>query len=95
MEKEKVLLELTPGELLMLQELTEDLDVMPQWMYEISESLRKKALNAYQKPVMAAEEYERRISAVREIFAGEPAEFHMIHGEKMQLRFFYRVEGEA
>lgn len=94
MEKERITLELTPGEVLMLQELTKDREMGYAWLVEIENSLRQKALAAYEKPVMMLEEFDRRVNAVKKLFSGEPVEFHMVHAEKVELRFFYRVEGD-
>ena len=95
MEKEKIIIELTPAEVLMLQELTEDMEIGYAWMVKIAERVRQKVLAAYEKPHMTKEEFDRRIEKVKKLFQGEPAEPFMVKAEKVELQFFYQVEEES
>lgn len=91
-QEEKITLELTRAEIIMLQELTEDIDCGYQWMCNIAEDLRTKALQAYQKPKLSQQEYQSQLENKTKMWRGEPAEVFMVHAEKSELKFFYDVE---
>lgn len=95
MGEEKIIMELTPAEVLMLQKLTEDMEIGYAWMVEIAESIRQKVLAAYEKPHMTREEFNGRVEEVKKLFHGEPAEHFMVKAEKVELQFFYQVEEES
>lgn len=90
---ETITLELTKAEVLMIQELTEDIECGYAWMVNIAEELRTKALQAYQKPRLSQQEYQTRLENERRKWQGEPAEVFMVQAEKCELNFFYDVEG--
>lgn len=90
---ETITLELTKEEVLMIQELTESIDCGYQWMVNIAEDLRTKALQAYQKPRLSQQEYQIRLENERKKWQGMPAEVFMMQAEKCELNFFYDVEG--
>ena len=89
---EKITIELTRDEALMLQELSEDADCGCDWMQEIADSLHKKAVSAYKKPVMSAEEYRTYIEQIRSKWRGTVIERLMVEAEVIRIRFFYRLE---
>lgn len=89
---EKIVLELTKGEVLMLQELTEDIDSGYAWMVELAESLRKKAAEAYKKPAMNKRDYKAQIEKVGDLFKGEPIEWQMKRAKEQELKFWNDVE---
>lgn len=93
--QDKITLELTIDEVLMLQELTEDVEPGYQWWMDIAKSLREKALQAYQKPKITAEEYHACVEKVREFWKGEPAATFMVHAEKQRIRFDNELPSEV
>lgn len=93
--QDKITLELTVDEVIMLQELTEDMDAGYKWMVDIAASLRKKALQAYQKPKITEEEYRARVEKTRELWKGEPAEGFMVHSEKHRIKFYNELPSEV
>ena len=92
--EDKIVLELTKSEVLMLQELTEDMEYGYVWIRQIADSLREKALAAYQKPTISREDYRKQMEATEQLWKGEPAEWFMIHAKKREIRFFNKLEGE-
>lgn len=89
---QEVTLQLTVGEVLMLQELTEDIDAGYAWMVELNESLRQKALSAYRKPLLDAADYTDIVEQERKMWSGEPVEDYMVMAKKRELEFLYNVE---
>lgn len=92
---EKITLELTVDEVIMLQELTEDVDAGYAWMMDIAKSLREKAIQAYQRPKITVEEYRERVEKTRELWKGEPAEDFMVHSEKYRIKFYNELPSEV
>lgn len=88
----KIILELTKAEILMLQELTEHLDGGYEWMLNIAENLRTKVKEAYKKPAISQEEFQKRLESERDMWRGEPVEELMVRAESSMIRFFYEVE---
>ena len=87
-----ITLELTVGEIVSLQELTEDIKCQVEWKKALVESLRQKALAAYKKPFMDADDYADILENERKLWAGEPVEQYMIQGKQREIEFFYDVE---
>lgn len=94
MPEETYTLQLTKGELLVLQELTEDMELGYTWIRELADSLREKVLASYQKPPMSMEEYRMQLEKERKFWQGEPAEAFMVRAKERELRFYYDVEQE-
>ena len=90
--QKKITLELTKAEVLMLQELTEDVECDDSWKQDVIESLRGKALRAYAKPIISREEYLRRLEITREMWRGEIIEELMVRAAKREMRFLYELE---
>lgn len=91
----KITLELTRGEVLMLQELTEDTECDYTWMQELCYSLRVKALKAYEKPVISKEEYQERIAFEKEFWQDEAVKNAMVRAKEHVLRFYYKLPEEV
>lgn len=89
---EKIVLELTKGEVLMLQELTKDINSGYAWMVDLAESLRKKATEAYKKPTMDKRDYKEQVEKVGNLFKGEPIEWRMKRAKERELKFWNEVE---
>ena len=90
--KQVITLQLTVGEVLMLQELTEDIDTGYEWMHELTENLRKKALAAYRKPLLDQDDYADMLEHERKMWQGEPIEAYMVRAKQKELDFLYEVE---
>lgn len=87
-----ITLNLTVGEIIVLQELTEDMDTSSIHLEKIADTLRKKAFAAYKKPVMSQEEFQRRLADVRERWKGMPIENDAVRNEEQYIRFYFDVE---
>ena len=92
MMKPVITLQLTAGEVLMLQELTENMDAGYEWMRELAESLRKKALAAYKRPLLDPDDYADMLENERKMWQGEPIEAYMVRAKQKELDFLYEVE---
>lgn len=91
-KNQTITLELSKWEVLMLQELTEDIDAGYAWMVELAKSLRQKALAAYRKPLMDAADYTDIVEQERKMWSGGPVEGYMVMAKKRELEFLYNVE---
>lgn len=94
MNDPKITLELTPEEVLLLQELTKNMQPGYLWMHKIGETLKEKVFKAYRKPSMSRKKYLDRLDKVKELFGTEELITYMLHAEKAELRFLYQIEGE-
>lgn len=89
---ENITLELTISEVLLLQELTEDMDCGYTWIMEIAKSLRTKVMEAYQKPTISKEDYESRMETIRQLWKGNLVERLMLEAEERRIHFYYEQE---
>lgn len=97
MEKtsEEITLSLTAEEIIMLQELTEDTECAYEWLVKIAESLRAKAMAAYQKPRMSREEFKKNLKEVqvRHLkYGGVEQSLEMVTAKAIELKYRYEVE---
>ncbi len=92
MNEPKITLELTPAEVILLQELTEDMELSYLWMFQIGETLREKAVKAYRKPTMSRRKYLARLDKVKDLFGTEQSLPFMLAAEKRELKFYYDIE---
>lgn len=90
--KQTITLELTKCEVLMLQELTENMELFYKWQEEIAGSLRQKVLDAYKKPYMDATDYADLVDGTRRLWRGESVQEEMIRAKQAELEFLYDVE---
>lgn len=97
--EEKFILELTKDEVLMLQEMAGErlLEGYYKWMRDVAEGLETKAKNAYSKPHMSREEFEKAVTEEYEKWTNPPrampeVAFFMKRAKEMELRFYYDVE---
>lgn len=92
---EKITLELTVDEVIMLQELSSDVECGSDWQDGIAKSLNSKAMQAYRKPVLTEGEYNRLISLKKEPNPewprGSAVQDAMAKLEMEGLRFYYRI----
>ena len=92
------LLELTLDEVIMLQELSSDVDCCSEWQDQIAGNLYSKAIQAYQKPEITKMEYEERMRSIAEGHPQWPKD--AIVQEKLRemesaaLRFYYAIGGD-
>lgn len=99
--EDKITLELSEDEILMLQELVKLRygEPMRAWERKILSSLDKKASEAYEKPVMSKEERDGLISAEREQWSrlcDATMGSHMALAKRTELDFYFKTEeGEA
>ena len=91
---DKITLELTRGEILMIQELSSGIDCDYRWQQELAERINKKANDAYQKPTMNAGMFHAMLEAERAFWAGESVENDKTRAKESEIRFFYNVEEE-
>ena len=97
MEKtsEEITLSLTAEEIIMLQELTEDTECAYEWLVKIAESLRAKAMAAYQKPRMSREEFNKNLKEVqdRHLKYGDADQAAaMVRAKRVEMKYRYEVE---
>ena len=96
MEKtsEEITLSLTAEEIIMLQELTEDTECAYEWLVKIAESLRAKAMAAYQKPRISREDYVEILQDTQERFSKYDEELAsaMVMAKRVELEYRYEVE---
>lgn len=90
--EEMVTLELTRGEILMLQELTSDTDCDYEWGQALADGISRKLQEAYQKPAMNAGMFRAILEAERALWKGEPVADRMVREKEAQIRFLYDVE---
>lgn len=97
--EEKVLIELTAAEVLMLQELAGQAGdrAVEAWKRKPLEGLARKAAEAYQKPRMGAADHAQKIREEKEYWEKKSAPGNLLpelmaHSRDMELRFFYEVE---
>ncbi|MCM1159486.1 MAG: pentapeptide repeat-containing protein [Bacteroidales bacterium] len=104
--EEKIVMELTPGEMLMIKKcIREFWDRQPvgTWQSDLMHSLRLKVDAAYQKPVMTQDEFQQALLKEKESWmeedTGNPrltkalAE-GMVEMKGEELRFYYQIETE-
>lgn len=88
----KITLELTKAEVLMLQEVTAvETCCYREWMSDVHKGLREKALQAYKKPTISREEYETRMQAARDKWKAMELGDYMADAEKDRIRFYYEL----
>lgn len=92
-------LQLTKEEVLMLQELTEeygDCLEMPPWMAEIYNSLREKALFAYDKQSMSIDEYDvtlrEELARYEALGCSQEVCWKSVDELKRKLEFYRNIE---
>ena len=90
---DKITVEFSREEILMLQELTENADCGFEWLQQIADGLHEKLSEIYPKPVIRKDVYDRAVEQERGKWKGMPFENIMVMGERRRLKFFYRVEG--
>lgn len=88
---DKITLELTRAEVLMIQRMAYDSDYGYRWMEAIKDSLSAKAAKACRKQLMPTGVYKRRLKAVRKLYRGEVIEEEMVQAEANEIKFFYEV----
>lgn len=93
---EKIALELTVDEVIMLQELSADIDCCSEWQAGIASSLHRKAIEAYYKPKISKEEYEHHMHRITQDYCSELPRNAIIQKELFEmkaaaLRFYYRI----
>lgn len=93
--QDKITLELTVDEVIMLQVLTKNFEGGPKWIFNIYKSLAAKIGQAYQKPVISIEEYEKRISTVKEKWEGCVVLREMVRAEKSRIKFYNELPSEV
>lgn len=94
--KETYILELSKEEIIMLQELTEDMEIGCDWMADIAQRIRMKVMKAYRKPEISEKEYNRILDEESLLWRKEPAVQRIMRNAKGQaLRFFYRIGGDT
>lgn len=97
--EEKFILELTKDELLMLQEMAgvKALKGYYKWMRDVADDLEAKVKEAYSKPRMSREEFEKAVTEEYEKWVNPPCAmpevaFFMKRAKEVELRFYYDVE---
>lgn len=96
MEEKKIVLELTVQELLFIREKV----CIPyrwggyEWEQEIEKTVREKLEEAYQKPVLTAEDYQARLDEASELWKAEGFGSFMLAATQRELNFEYEIEGE-
>ena len=88
---DKITLELTRAEVLMIQKMAYDSDYGYRWMEVIKDSLSAKAAKACPKQYMPTSRYKRLLKMVRELYHGEVVEEEMVQAEVNEIKFFYEV----
>lgn len=91
---DKITMEFTKAEILILQELTEDVDCGFAWMQKIADGLYERLAEAYSKPSISKKVYDRAIEQERGKWKGTGLEADMVNAERIFLEFFYTVEDE-
>lgn len=96
---EKVVLELTIDEAIMLQELSSDVECVSDWQCRIAASLHRKAMEAYWKPKLSQEEYEHHINRIMQDYCPELPRGAVVQQERREmvaaaLRFYYAIGGD-
>lgn len=89
---DKITMEFTKDEILILQELTEDVDCSLTWMQKIADGLHERLSEAYSKPSISKKVYDRAVEQERGKWKGTGLEANMMTAEAARLNFFYRVE---
>lgn len=98
--KDRITLELSEDEILMIQELVKigHEKTMPPWEWRILYSLSQKALEAYDKSGISKTERDRRINAEREkwsrLYDAEIGD-RMALAKRRELDFYFKIEEEA
>ena len=94
----KITLELTIDEVIMLQELSSDVDCGSEWQDEIAKGLNQKAMHAYRKTVLTECEYNRLVLLKKEQNPewpkGSAVQQAIADLEMEGLRFYYRIGGD-
>ena len=96
---EKITLELTIDEVIMLQELSSDVDCGNDWQNGIAVSLHRKAMEAYRKPELSQKEYEHHMNRIMQDYCPELPRGAVVQKERREmaaaaLRFYYRIGGD-
>ena len=94
---EKVVLELTIDEVIMLQELSSYVECGSEWQDRIAESLNRKAMEAYRKPVLPEIGYHQMLQDIRNRTIwpkGAAISDELVKVEETALRFYYRIGGD-
>lgn len=95
----KITLELTVDEVIMLQEISGDMDCCSEWQAGIAASLHRKAMEAYRKPKISKEDYEHYRAKIMEnhcLFLPKDAivQKELREMAEQALRFYYRMGGD-
>lgn len=96
---EKIVLELTNDEVIMLQELSSGVECGSEWQDRIAASLNRKAMEAYRKPKLSKEEYEHHMNRIMQDYCPELPREAVVQQEHREmvaaaLRFYYRIGGD-
>lgn len=91
---DKITMEFTKEEILMLQELTEDAGCGLAWMQKIADGLHERLSEAYSKPSISKKVYDCAVEQERGKWKGTGLEADMVNAERIFLEFFYTVEDE-
>lgn len=95
---EKITLELTIDEVIMLQEISGDVECGSEWQDGIAVSLHRKSIEAYQKPMICQMEYEHHRDRIMQKYCPQFPKDAVIQKklrdmEEAALRFYYKIIG--